>query len=195
MSGLSVLAEAPWLALAELTLPVPAQEIAAYAAFAFYVLLILAGGLSAALSRHLVRALIGLVLTFLGVAGLYLLLAAPFLAFMQLLIYVGAVCVLIFFAIMLVKNTQTGEEAHGPGLGQIFGALLAALAPLALFAPIIAARAGEFDHAGQPLEVPLASLGHGLLSQYLLSFELISIILLVAMAGGVLLVWDRRFRN
>jgi NADH-quinone oxidoreductase subunit J len=183
-----------WAGLGQLALPDQAREVAAYAAFAFYVLLIVAGGLGAALSRHLVRALIGLVLTFLGVAGLYLLLASPFLAFMQLLSYVGAVCVLIFFAITLVKNTQTGEEAHLPGLCQGFGALLSGLAPLALFAPLIVARAGRF---GGPTarEVPLADLGQGLLSYYLLSFELISIILLVAMAGGVLLVWDRRFRN
>jgi NADH-quinone oxidoreductase subunit J len=184
-----------WRTLAELTPPEPAQEIAAYAAFAFYVLLIVAGGLGAALSRHLVRALLGLVLTFLGVAGLYLLLAAPFLAFMQILIYVGAISILIFFSIMLVRNTQTGEEARSPGLCQSFGALLATLAPLALFAPLIVTRAGKFALDGPPPEVPLTSLGHGLLSYYLLSFELISIILLVAMAGGVLLVWDRRFRN
>ncbi|MDR2934771.1 MAG: NADH-quinone oxidoreductase subunit J [Candidatus Adiutrix sp.] len=167
----------------------------AYAAFAFYVLLIAGGGLAAVLSRQLVRALVGLVLTFLGVAGLYLLLAAPFMAFMQLLIYVGAICVLVFFAIMLVKNTQTGEEAASPGLGQAFGAILAALAPLALFAPLIAARAGELGDGLAPRETPLAELGQGLLSYYLLPFELISVILLVAMAGGVLLAWDRRFRN
>ena len=193
--GLSVLAGGPWTALAEMTLPGPAQEIMAYAAFSFYVFMILAGGLAAALSRHLVRALIGLVLTFLGVAGLYLLLAAPFLAFMQILIYVGAVCVLIFFSIMLVKSTPNGEEARAPGLCQSLGAFLAALVPLALFAPLIATRAGELASGGRPVETPVASLGEGLLSYYLAPFELISIILLVAMAGGVLLVWYRRFRN
>jgi NADH-quinone oxidoreductase subunit J len=184
-----------WGVLAGMTPPDMAVDIMAYAAFAFYVFLLAAGGLAAALSRHLVRALVGLILTFLGVAGLFLLLASPFMAFMQILIYVGAVCILIFFAIMLVKNTQTGEEANPVGLCRFFGALLAALAPLALFAPIIATRAGEFEISGLPREAPVASLGHGLLSYYLLPFELISIILLVAMAGGVLLVWDRRFRN
>jgi NADH-quinone oxidoreductase subunit J len=116
-------------------------------------------------------------------------------AFMQLLIYVGAICVLIFFAIMLVKNTPTGEEAVSPGPGQTFAALLAALAPLLLFGPLIAARAGELGDGLGPQETPLAELGQGLLSYYLLPFELISVILLVAMAGGVLLAWDRRFRN
>ena len=195
MNGFPLLAERFWKPLAEMALPGPAQEILAYAAFAFYFLLILGGALSAALSRQLVRALIGLVLTFLGVAGLYLLLASPFLAFMQLLIYVGAICVLIFFAIMLVKNTPNGEEAASPGLGQTFGAAVSALAPLLLFAPLIATRAGELGGGLPPQKTPLAELGQGLLSYYLLPFELISVILLVAMAGGVLLAWDRRFRN
>ncbi|MDR3038443.1 MAG: NADH-quinone oxidoreductase subunit J [Candidatus Adiutrix sp.] len=167
----------------------------AYAAFALYLLLILAGGLGAALSRNLVRALMGLVLTFLGVAGMYLLLAGPFLAFMQLLIYVGAVCVLIFFAIMLVKNTRTGEEMRPPGLCQAAGAILAATLLPALCALLIATRSGELTDGARPQETPLAEIGAGLLSYYVVPFEIISIILLVSMAGGVLLVWDKRFRN
>ncbi|MDR2422599.1 MAG: NADH-quinone oxidoreductase subunit J [Deltaproteobacteria bacterium] len=111
--------------------------MAAGLAFTFYVLLILAGGFTAVLSRNLVRATLGLIVTFLGVAGMYLLLASPFLAFMQLLIYVGAVCVLIFFAIMLTKNTSDGDEARWPRPGNAVLGLLAGLAPLAVAGPII----------------------------------------------------------
>jgi NADH-quinone oxidoreductase subunit J len=179
--------------LTALSLPEAAHNVLAYAAFAFYVVLIIAGGLGAALSRILVRALVGLAVTFLGVAGLYLLLASPFLAFMQLLIYVGAICVLIFFAIMLVKNTGSGEEMRLPGLGQTAGALIAALAPLALFGPLIVLHAG--GTAGLPAVTPLKEIGNGLLSYYVLPFELISIVLLVAMAGGIFLAWDKRFRK
>jgi NADH-quinone oxidoreductase subunit J len=195
MTSAIIMAGSSWQSLAEMTIPAAAHDAMAHAAFAFYVLLMAGGGLVAVLSIHLVRALIGLVLTFLGVAGLYLLLAAPFLAFMQILIYIGAICVLIFFAIMLVKNTQSGEEARAPSLCQAASALLTSLAPLLLFAPLIASRAGELGHNGLAREVPVASLGEGLLTYYLMSFELISVILLVAMAGGVLLAWDRRFRN
>ncbi len=189
--------EAPSLIeeMSGMLLPALGQDILAYAAFALYVLLILGGGLAAVAARNLVRALIGLVVTFLGVAGMYLLMASPFLAFMQLLIYVGAICVLIFFAIMLVRNTATGEEMHMPGLGQAAFGGLAALAALALFAPVVILNAGRLSQAGKAVETPLADLGEGLLSYYVVPFELISIVLLVAMAGGVLLAWDRRFRG
>ncbi|SMP82361.1 NADH-ubiquinone/plastoquinone oxidoreductase chain 6, partial [Desulfonatronum zhilinae] len=67
------------------------MQTLAYAAFGVYVLIILFGGLLAVFSRNLVRALVGLVLTLFGVAGCYLLMAAPFMALMQILIYVAAV--------------------------------------------------------------------------------------------------------
>jgi threonine/homoserine/homoserine lactone efflux protein len=56
--------------------------------------------------------MVGLIATLLGVAGMYMLLNAQFMALMQILIYVGAVCVLIFFAIMLTRADAGGEEAE-----------------------------------------------------------------------------------
>lgn len=180
----------------EMVIPMLAHDIMAYLAYALYVLLILGGGLMAVLARNLVRAMIGLVITFLGVAGMYLLMASPFMAFMQLLIYIGAICVLIFFAIMLVKNTSSGEEMRCPHPMQLILALLAGFAPMALFGPIILLNAGQLNTPGLiPAETPLADLGEGLLSYYVVPFELISIVLLVAMAGGVFLAWDKRYRG
>jgi NADH-quinone oxidoreductase subunit J len=176
-------------------LPALGQDVMAYAAFVLYLILIIGGGAAAVAARNLVRALVGLVITFLGVAGMYLLMASPFLAFMQLLIYVGAICVLIFFAIMLVRNTDSGEEMRPISPGQAGAAFCAVLAVLALFAPVIVRNAGRLAQAGPPSETPLAELGAGLLSRYVVPFEIISIVLLVAMAGGVLLARDRRFRG
>ncbi|MDR1046102.1 MAG: NADH-quinone oxidoreductase subunit J [Candidatus Adiutrix sp.] len=181
--------------LGRMMLPAPGQEILAYLAFAFYAGLIAAGGLAAVLARNLVRAMLGLVVTFLGVAGMYLLMASPFMAFMQLLIYIGAISVLIFFAIMLVRNTSSGEEMNLPGLCQAGGALVSAAAAAALCGPVIALNAGRLNQPGPPGETPLAELGEGLLSYYVAPLELISIVLLVAMAGGVLLAWDQRYRG
>jgi len=169
----------PWL---------PGDEWAAYIAFAIYVLIIIGGGLGAILSRNLIRAMVGLVLSFLGVAGMYLLLASPFVAFMQLLIYMGAVCVLIFFAVMLTRNTDGGEESYLPSAGALVYGLLALIAPLAVAGPLIVMYSGNV-----PVETPVIEgtdlLGQKLLSFYVLPFELISIILLVAMAGAVYLAY------
>lgn len=202
MSGLitvlgSGAAEAPAFIqrLTEMALPPLGQEIMAYLAFGLYLLLLLGGGLTAVLARNLVRAMIGLVVTFLGVAGMYLLMASPFMAFMQLLIYIGAISVLIFFAIMLVRNTSTGEEANFPCLCQATTALAAAGAVLFLFGPIIALNGSALNQAELPAETELSVLGEGLLSYYVVPFEVISIVLLVAMAGGVLLAWDKRYRG
>ncbi|MDR2197873.1 MAG: NADH-quinone oxidoreductase subunit J [Deltaproteobacteria bacterium] len=166
----------------------PEASLAAYVAFAVYTLIILAGAFGAVLSRNLVRAMMGLVLTFLGVAGMYLLLASPFLAFMQLLIYVGAVCVLIFFAIMLTRNTSEGEEARLPGFSALGYGLLSLVAPLAVFLPLLISRGRDLK-TKVPEDPGTGVLGEGLLREYVLPFELISIILLVAMAGAVFLAY------
>ncbi|MDR2367062.1 MAG: NADH-quinone oxidoreductase subunit J [Deltaproteobacteria bacterium] len=169
----------------------PGQDIAALIAYAVYVLIILAGGFLAIASRNLVRAMLGLVLTFLGVAGLYLLLACPFLAFMQILIYVGAVCVLIFFAIMLTRNTNEGEESKLPGIGSAIYGFFAFVLPLGILGPLIIINVPklELKDYGQ---TDTKLLGEGLITNDVFSFELISIILLVAMAGAVFLAWRRR---
>jgi NADH-quinone oxidoreductase subunit J len=169
----------------------PGQDWAALAAYALYVIIIMAGGLMAIGSRNLVRAMLGLVLTFLGVAGMYLLLASPLLAFMQLLIYVGAVSVLIFFAIALVRNTSQGEESKLPSPFSAVYGLLAAIVPLAVLVPLIIKQADLLPQESYS-RTDTELLGRGLLTNSVVSFELISIILLVAMAGAVFLVFRRR---
>ena len=169
----------------------PGEALAALAAFAAYALILLVGGLMAIGSRNLVRAMMGLILTFLGVAGMYLLLACPFLAFMQLLIYIGAVGVLVFFAIMLTKNTSLGEESKLPNVSNAAFGLLALIAPLAVIGPAIIIHAPALG-AKPYSATPTGDLGRGLITNDLLPFELISIILLVAMAGAVFLAWSPR---
>ena len=95
------------------------MDALALTAYGFYLALILVGGVAAVRCRSLVRALLGLILTLFGVAGMYFLMAAPFMALMQILIYVGAVTVLIFFAIMLTRTAagrgrrRGRDPAHG----------------------------------------------------------------------------------
>lgn len=161
----------------------------AYFVYGFYFLVILAGAFVAAFSASLVRALVGLILTLCGVAGMYLLMNAPFLAFMQLLIYAGAVCVLIFFAIMLARAHAGGDEAL-PAPAKTVRAVATVLMTLVVLLPALILNPA--DAALSPPEVPLAELGARLLRDFALPFELISAVLLVAMAGAVFLIRERR---
>lgn len=163
--------------------------IAAYAVFFLYLIVITVGAGFAALSTSLVRALVGLLFSFMGVAGMYMLMQAPFLAFMQLLIYAGAVSVLIFFALMLAQADSEGDEAGPPKL-KTLRALVAGIVPLAVLSPALLMH--PVFSVDLPKAMPVAELGRKLVEDFTLPFELISVILLVAMAGGVFLIWERR---
>lgn len=166
------------------------MEFLAYAAYGVYLLIIIGGALFAVFSPNLVRAFMGLIGTLFGVAGMYLLLQSPFLAFMQLLIYIGAVSVLIFFAMMLANANSDGDEAAPASLGKSVRSILCGLLPIALLVPPIFMHPASTDMI--PATVTLAEIGKGLMEEYVVPFELISLILLIAMAGGVFLAMDRR---
>jgi NADH-quinone oxidoreductase subunit J len=163
------------------------MELLAKLSFGFYTLLIIGGAVMAVVDRSLVRSLVGLVATMFGVAGLYMMMAAPFIAFMQILIYVGGVSVLIFFAIMLTHAARTGDEAKARPMRKRLNAIFAMLVPAAVLS------VGIIKHGPKgsvmPKNVTLEQLGAGLMGPYLLSFELISVVLFVAMAGAVMLAW------
>lgn len=142
------------------------------------------GGLLAATADRLVRALSGLVICFTGVAGIYYFLNSPFMAMMQILIYVGAVCVTISFAIMLASPEQkqrrgTGSVLAGP-IGFAVGALIfAGMSGLAL-----TTNWQQFDKIN---EGSVKQIGHELLTTYSMVFELISLVLLIAIIGAVVI--------
>ena len=163
------------------------MESLAHIAFGVYTALIVCGACIAVLARSLVRSLVGLVATLFGVAGLYLLMAAPFIAFMQILIYVGGVSVLIFFAIMLTHAAPTGDEAKRRPVRKRLNAIFAMTVPAVVLAVQIIVHGPKGFEV--PEEVSLPELGAGLLGPYLLAFELISVVLFVAMAGAVMLAW------
>ena len=164
------------------------METLALFAYALYLAIIVGGGFVAVTSPNLVRALVGLVAAMFGVSGMYLLMNAPFVGLMQLLIYVGAISVLIFFAIMLTRPPAGGEEQTPSKRRPL--AFAAAAAPVAILGTVC------LKAFKQTVEVPgetgIKELGQGLLGTYGLAFELISVVLLVAMAGAVLLGFKRR---
>lgn len=166
------------------------MELLAKISFGLYALIIVGGGVIAVGSKSLVRALLGLILTLFGVAGIYLLMAAPFMAFLQILIYLGAVVVLIFLAIMLARAPAGAEECGKRPKRQLVLTLLTGLVPGCVLGWTI----WQSSPSGRlvPTEVNVTTLGRAFLGPYVLAFELISVVLFVAMAGAVLVGWERR---
>jgi len=156
------------------------------AVFIIFLIIIFYGGFIAVRARYLMNAVMGLALSLLGVAGLYFHLGSPFLALMQTLIYVGAVCVIIAFGIMVGPKPRHDEEKRVIGRRNL---MLAAMASgvgfILLLVPVIGtpwgpARSGTGDFS-------VSFLGENLLYQFCLAFELISLLLLTAVLGALII--------
>ena len=182
----------------------------------FWILSVMAvvGALGVVMVPDLFRAALLLIVVFIAVAGFFVLLSAEFLAVVQVLIYVGAIAILIIFAVMLTRDVQHGNL---PNRMQMPAAVLAAL----LFAALVAVavdtqweflpaeqqervdlvqtsavttltgdvltEAGITSPEEQP-EVQNAGLADLLISDYVLPFEAVSVLLLAALIGALVLV-------
>lgn len=161
------------------------MSAALLAGVAFYLAaaLAIAGALIVAWSRNIVHSAFALLATFLGVAGLYVLLAADLLAIVQVLVYVGGILILILFAVMLTARIGDAKLSN-PSLGTLGGifALLAVCGPLLWIAPRfpVSRQAGD-------TEPTTAKIGAELLGPYVLPFEVVSVLLLAALVGAVTL--------
>jgi NADH-quinone oxidoreductase subunit J len=139
------------------------------------------------LCRDLVRAVLWLAITLLGTAVLYALLHAPFLAGVQVLTYVGGVVTLMIFGVMVTRKHESVVVAID-GANQLRGALAA----IAFFAVVGAAILQTDLSAFRPGPTPSTpALAHSLLDEYLLAFEITSVLLLAAIISAVVLARRR----
>ena len=139
--------------------------------------------------RNLFHSALALGLTLVGVAGLYLGLAADFLAVIQVLIYVGAVLTLIVFAIML--TTGFGDPAIPQANRQRAAAALTTLAVWIMLVKWI--RAIPWQPWPQPIpRVSVAALGQALLVPYAVPFELISVMFVACLVGAIAIAAQKR---
>ena len=146
--------------------------------------LTLGSALMVVLSRNLLHSALFLVLTFFSVAGLYVLLEAEFLAAIQVLIYVGAVAVLYLFALMLTRRV-TGEGIRQQN-SQVVPAVLVALLLMVVLVPML--WTGNWPISSlPPLSDTIPLLGESLLTTYALPFEVMGVVLLVALVGAIIL--------
>lgn len=159
------------------------EDTGSVVAFWIMAAITVGSALGVAAVRNLIHAVVFLILSFLGVAGLYITLSADFVAVAQVLIYAGAVSVLILFAIML---TPRAGRDNAETFLRLPGLFLAALVAVTIvFVSVrtdwqVAARGGFQETA--------AAIGEALLSRYVLPFEIASVLLLAAMLGAILLV-------
>jgi NADH-quinone oxidoreductase subunit J len=142
------------------------------------------------ISRNAVYSALFLVLNFVTVAVFYLLLGAPFITMAQITVYAGAIMVLFLFVIMLLGAEALPKREVLPWQKPLAIGLAIVLAAEATFLFVIKARpAGDVLPPGEAVNTMenLRALGLSLFSDYLLPFEVTSILLLVAMVGAIVL--------
>lgn len=135
-------------------------------------------------SRNIVRAALSLIPSFLGVTGLYVLLQAEFVAGIQVLIYAGAITVLILFVIMLTEG-GTGVRIRQINEQVPLGAMAAAWLAFVLLV-VLSRTAWPTGTAVQPT-YNVAAVGTAFLTDYLLIFEATGVVLLVSLIGAIII--------
>ncbi len=158
------------------------------AMFALLGIITLGAAVMVVASQNLLRSALWLVLAFFGIAGLFVLLEAEFLAVVQVLVYIGAIATLFIFAIMLSRNYVDPKQPRFNSQWQLvagFGALLfVALAwILTHYAWPVAAGAVPGD--------AIARLGQDFVGPYVVPFEVASVLLVVAMIGAIVIAREK----
>ena len=136
-----------------------------------------------AFSKNIIYSTLALLGTFLGIAGLYITLSADFLAATQILVYVGGTLTLILFAAMLTSRIEDMKVSNPQtGIFAAFGLVTVVLLVLGKVATMT-----EWPSEIRSVTPSTAKLGHAFLGEFLLPFEVASVVLLAAMIGSVVL--------
>ncbi len=144
----------------------------------------IAGALLAVTSRNILHAVFGLAISLVGVAGIFFALNSPFVAVMEILIYIGGIAITMIFAVMLssVSDPEAQESKARQGM--------AAGVALLFFTAGIGLIGGAGFESGSPLPVEayeLDAVGRGLLDRFNLAFETLSLVLLLAIVGAIVI--------
>ena len=150
--------------------------------FYLFALVTVASAFMVVTSKNIVHAAFYMLFTFFGVAGLYVLLGADFIAVVQLLVYVGGILILLLFGVMLTNritnvDIRTGTTHIIPaviGIGILWGALTA----------VIGFKTAWKVNPAADMKPTTVELGNMLITDYVLIFELLGILLLIALIGA-----------
>jgi NADH-quinone oxidoreductase subunit J len=155
-----------------------------FIAFLLLALIAVTGGVLLLNLTKVVHMVLALVATFISIAGIYVLLSAEFLALVQILIYSGAITIIMLFGIMLTRHDDSEEKREG------WGKRLVLFLGVTGFAVVVYLGIYnlEFPQMAQTLhEQNTEQIGIALYSKYIIPFELTSIVLLVALIGAIIL--------
>jgi NADH-quinone oxidoreductase subunit J len=160
--------------------------------FLILAVMTLAGAVAAMTLRMLVHSVLALTITFAGLAALYIQLGAQFVGLAQILVYIGAVAILIVFAILLTRE-QAGHSHPGEARGSL-KSLIASGAVTAVVFGVLAWAVVSSEGGGTQLAVPeqvtVKQIGDALLGRFVLPLEVIGLMLTAALIGAVILALE-----
>lgn len=164
----------------------------AEALFYAFILLIFMGAILAVRVRLLMHAILGLAVCFSGVAGLYYYLGSVFLSMMQILIYVGAICVLMALGVMVGYTPKEMAATRFTGRRRFFASISCLTAFFLVLIPLLCVNFSPMLVVERVGDFSMSWLGYRLLHDFCLAFELISVVLLAAIIGAIILATDER---
>src|SRR5450755_888614 len=158
--------------------------------FAIIAVLVVAGAVAAMSLRSLVHCVLALAVSFASLAALYLLLGAQFVGLAQILIYVGAVAILAIFAILLTRNSESGQRAIVWSTWCMSVGIAAAVF-LVLAKAVLSSESFQGARQTAPL-ISVKDIGDSLMRQYVLPLELVALLLTAATIGAVIIAMKDR---
>jgi NADH-quinone oxidoreductase subunit J len=153
--------------------------------FLLVMLVTMMSALVTVLSGSIIYAMVGLVATMFGIAGLYVYLNAPFLAMMQILIYVGAISILIAFAIMLAGPLYKRPK-EWTTIANFVASFVVSLFSFAILFKVIM-HASWMNTKAKAFTISTEDIGRALFDKLTLPFELISLLIVVSIVGAIML--------
>ena len=161
----------------------------------FWVLAVTAvlGALVAVQRRNLIHGVFALMIFFAAQAGLFLLLLAEFIAAVQILVYIGAVGILLLFAIMLTERV-TGDHAQRiTSRGWFWG--VAVVVAVFVFLLLPAIQEADLPESVQSIQPSVKALGHKLMDPYVVTLEVLALLLTAALIGAVATAMSAKARE
>ena len=151
--------------------------------FYFIAGIIIIPAVAVVVSENLFHAGLSMIVSFLGIAAIYAALSAPFVAAMQVLVYAGAIAVILLFAFMLTHDIMEPQKMSSR-FQRTASAVVCTVVAVSMARVLVSSAWGKLS--AQAVEgVPLEVLGKSFLTDYLVPFELVSILLLMTLVGAI----------